>query len=928
MSQNPPDYKDTVNLPITEFPMRGNLPQTEPTRISKWGQTGLYKKVIEKNKVQGKRFTMPDGPPYANGNIHIGHALNKILKDIVLKYKNMQGFQAEFIPGWDCHGLPIELKVTSNLGSKKNDLSKKEIRDLCRKEALKWIEVQKEQFVRLGVLADWEHPYYTMQSSYEAEEIRVIAKIQENGILYRGEKPVYWCPALQTALAAAEVEYHDHKSPSIYVKFELIEKPSELKASGKTSIVIWTTTPWTLPANYAIALNKNFEYGVFRLGDENIIIATELKQAFEKETGLSLTDTGERIKGSSFENKKARHPFMNRESLLILGDHVSLDAGTGAVHTAPGHGLDDYQVGLKYGLPVHSPVDPAGRYTDDVPQYVGMKIWDANKKIVEDLTASGHLLSVKEITHSYPHNPRSKTPLIFRATPQWFIRMDDEEFGLRKKALNLIESQIKFVPDWGRPRLTAMVSNTPDWCLSRQRTWGVPIPVFFCESCGEALAEPAVMNRVADKMESSGQGLEAYFEVPSSEFTSGFACRKCGHKEFKKSEDILDVWFDSGICHTAVQKKRDGLDYPADIYLEGSDQHRGWFQTSLMSSVAAYEKPPFKALITHGFVNDAQGHKMSKSKGNVIDPNEVTKKYGAEILRLWVAYEDYGQDVSVSDEMFQRVSETYRRIRNTMRYLLGNMNDFDPKKDSIEFAQMPAIDRWALLKLDQLIRDCTAAYDSYNFFKVYHALNVFFTVDLSATYLDILKDRMYTGKKNGVARRASQTVFFEMLRALTGLMAPILTFLAEEVNEYLPGEKSESIFLKEFPKPRFTESEFEKNRGFMSEMSELFKVREEVSKSLEALRKEKVIGSSLDAQVRLSASGPVFEVLKNHKNLRELFIVSKVELTESASGAADVKVEVAKAEGEKCIRCWHYSVELSKAEKFTGLCPKCVEALS
>lgn len=917
------DYKDTVNLPTTDFQMRGNLPQNEPNFIARWQQKSIYKKVIEKNKKSGRNFTMPDGPPYANANIHIGHALNKILKDIVLKYKNMQGYRAEFIPGWDCHGLPIELKVTANLGSKKNELSKKQIRDLCRKEAEKWIAIQKEQFIRLGVIADWENPYYTMQSDYEAEEIRTLAEIHKNGVLYRGEKPVYWCPALQTALAAAEVEYHDHKSPSIYVKFEYKDKPAALKSiNGKVSIVIWTTTPWTLPANYAIALNKNFEYGVFKLNDEHVILAVELKTAFEKDSGLLLSDAIMTFKGSELEMSSTDHPFMNRKSLVILGDHVSLDAGTGAVHTAPGHGLDDYQVGLKYNLPVHSPVDVAGRYTSDVPQYVGLKIWDANKKIVEDLQTSGHLLAVKEITHSYPHNPRSKTPLIFRATPQWFIRMDDQ-FGLRKKALALSEKQIQFVPDWGRPRLTAMISNTPDWCLSRQRIWGVPIPVFFCEPCGEALAEADVMNRIADKMESSGQGIEAYFETPASEFVGSHKCKKCGSSQFKHSEDILDVWFDSGICHTAVQKKREGLKYPADIYLEGSDQHRGWFQTSLMSSVAAYEKPPFDALITHGFVNDAQGHKMSKSKGNVIDPNEVTKKYGAEILRLWVAYEDYGQDVSVSDEMFQRVSETYRRIRNTMRYLLGNLNDFDPKNDSIEFSKMPEIDRWVLLKLDQLIRDCTEAYDNYNFFKVYHALNVFFTVDLSATYLDMLKDRMYTGRKNGLARRSSQTVFYKLLNNLTGLMAPILTFLAEEVNDFLPGEKAESVFLRDFPKPHFSNAELEKEKNFLNKMSDLFKVREVVAKDLEKLRQEKVIGSSLDAQVTLTADGATFEALSSYKDLREFFIVSYVSLKKGS-----FQVQVAKAEGEKCVRCWHYSSETNKNEKFSGVCPKCVEALT
>ncbi len=938
-TETPRDYKSTVNLPVTEFPMRGNLAQTEPALIARWKDKDTYNKIIAKNKTGGKTFTMPDGPPYANGNIHIGHVLNKVLKDIVVKYKNLQGYQAEFIPGWDCHGLPIELKVTSALGSKKADMTKKEIRDLCRKEAKKWIDTQEAQFQRLGIFADWANPYYTMQPQYEAEEIRVLAKINENGIFYRGEKPVFWDIALQTALAAAEVEYQDHKSPSIYVKF-VVEKPSgPLAGVSNVSFVIWTTTPWTLPANYAISLNPNFEYGVYKVATagelgtktvgENIVLALDLKEAFEKDTGITLEGPSKTFKGAEAENLVAKHPFMPRGSQIILGEHVTAEAGTGAVHTAPAHGMDDYIVGMKYKLPVHSAVNAYGKFTEEVPQYQGMKIWDANKKIVEDLTASGHLLGFKEITHSYPHSPRSKAPLIFRATPQWFIRMDDD-YGLRKKALALVEKEIQFVPDWGRPRLNAMVSNTPDWCLSRQRTWGVPVPVLFCADadCGEALVDSKVMNRIADKMESTGQGLEAYYDTPANEFAAGVKCGKCGKADFKLCDDILDVWFDSGICHTAVQKKRGSLQFPADIYLEGSDQHRGWFQTSLMSSVAAYGKAPFKALITHGFVNDAAGHKMSKSKGNVIDPAEITKKYGAEILRLWVTYEDYGQDVGVSDEMFQRVTETYRRIRNTMRYLLGNLNDFDPKKDEVPFEKMPSLDQWALLKLNNLIKDCTVAYDNYDFFKVYHALNVFFTVDLSAMYLDVLKDRMYTARKDGNRRRSSQTVFYKILFNLTGLMAPILTFLAEEVNDFLPGEKSESVFLRSFPKAILSAKEVEAGSPLIGKMEELFKVRSDISKHLEDLRREKTIGSSLDAQVEVKASGATYEALKWFSgDLREFLIVSQVTLTQDNNLKGEVVVSAKAAAGEKCPRCWHYSTELGTSKEFPEVCPKCVEAL-
>lgn len=932
MASEESPYKDTILLPKTDFPMKGNLPQTEPVTIERWKKMALYQKMVEGDTSRKiKKFVMPDGPPYANGNIHIGHVLNKVLKDIVIKYKNMQGFKAEFIPGWDCHGLPIELKVTSALGDKKISLTKKEIRELCRKEAEKWVNHQREQFIRLGVLADWENPYLTMQPQYEANEIRVLAKIQGNGVFFRGNKPVYWCPALQTALAAAEIEYHDHKSPSIYVKFFVEEKAAPFAGLNNKPVafVIWTTTPWTLPANFGIALNENFEYGAYDTGKEFLIIATALRESVEKETGLSLGKPMKTWKGRELEKINARHPFMNRDSLVILGDHVSLEAGTGSVHTAPGHGLDDYHVGLKYDLPVHSPVDPAGRFTKDVPQYAGENIWKANPRIIEDLKNSGHLIALKEIVHSYPHNPRSKTPLIFRATPQWFVRMDDE-FALREKALKAAEQEVQYFPAWGKARLTAMIANTPDWCLSRQRIWGVPIPVFFCRSCGEALAKSEVMNRVAEKMESTGKGIDAYFDLPVEDFTAGEKCEKCGHAEFDRSEDILDVWFDSGVCHTSVHVARLGLKEkePADIYLEGSDQHRGWFQTSLISSIAAYETPPFKALITHGFVNDAQGHKMSKSKGNVIDPAEVIKKFGAEVLRLWVAHEDYGDDVTVSDEMFQRVSETYRRIRNTMRFLLGNLSDFDPARDSISFAQMPPLDRWALCRLNETIKKVTDAYEKYNFFEIYHALNVFFTVDLSAFYLDVLKDRLYTGQKNGLKRRSSQTVFHELLQNLSRMLAPILSFLAEETHKYIPGMKSESVFLEPFPRANPLWSDKSLEDGFTT----LFTIKELAAKNLEELRRQKEIGSSLDAEVilprrpewtKVLANGHFGQTQEQHLDfLREILIVSKVEFGETG------EIIARKASGEKCIRCWHYSEKTNSDAKWPNVCPKCVEALS
>ena len=636
--------KDSLNLPKTDFPMRASLPTTEPKRIEFWEQLKIYEKLQVRNKEGGKQFTMPDGPPYANGNIHLGHVLNKVLKDITIKYKALQGFESPFIPGWDGHGLPIELKVSKDLGPKRKDKSKQEIRELCRKEAHKWISTQREQFKRLGVLADWDNPYLTVDSSYEAEEVRELARVYKNGLIFKGKKPVFWCPTLQTALADTEVEYMEHESPSIFVKFKI--KKDSLKGTAfenhprDLSAVIWTTTPWTLPANLGISVHPDFEYQVFQTDHGDLLIAKDMMEKVTGETGLKALDSGAVEKGQNLESLVCEHPFIKRNSRFLLGTHVTLEAGTGLVHTAPGHGVDDYQMGLKYGLEVFSPVGPDGRYTEDYPERKGEKIFKANDGIVEDLKASGALIFHKKFKHSYPHNWRSNTPLIFRATPQWFMKVDDESFSIRKEAMNLTESQIEFYPNWGKARLEGMLKNRPDWCLSRQRIWGVPIPVLVCSSCGEAHTSHDFMMAVADKMEKSGTGIEAYFEGDLSDIAPS-SCTNCGSDQFNKGEDILDVWFDSGVCHAAVQRKREGMKEVADIYLEGSDQHRGWFQTSLLSSLGSQKKAPFKSLVTHGFVNDAKGRKMSKSLGNVIDPLKVIKNSGAEILRLWVSYVDY-----------------------------------------------------------------------------------------------------------------------------------------------------------------------------------------------------------------------------------------------------------------------------------------------
>lgn len=922
------DYKSTIRLPQTTFPMKGDLNIKEPEMIKVWDEKKIYHKMLEKNK-NGKSFVFQDGPPYANGNIHIGHALNKTLKDIVVKYKSMKGFKTQFIPGWDCHGLPIEHKVMKDLTDKKQIKTDQEILALCRAEAAKWVETQRVQFKRLGILADWENPYMTMAPHYEAEEVREFARAYEKGVVYRGERPVYWNWTLKTALADAEVEYHMHKSPSIYVKFEVNDSKSlSLLGSpkGKTSFVIWTTTPWTLPANVAICLHPDFEYGVYTVGNENIVIAKGLSEAFAKDTELTLNLVSTH-KGSDLETAVATHPWIDRASRIVLGLHVSLDAGTGCVHTAPGHGADDFKVGLKYNLPVLCPVDDSGKFTDAVPEWAGMNIFKANPLIVEKLKESGHLIKVQEIEHSYPHCWRSKTPLIFRTTPQWFLGIDLDGSHIRKKTIESIES-VKFVPDWGKARFQAMMENRPDWCLSRQRIWGVPIPIFYCVATAEPLVDHDVMMKVADVVEK--KGIEGFHSTPVMEFLGSRKYElkhgapknkeKFGSEGFRHGKDILDVWFDSGVAHAAVQRQRMHEMGPADIYLEGSDQHRGWFNTSMLSSMATTGQPPFKTLLTHGFVMDPQGRKMSKSLGNVIDPNEVSSKSGAEIIRLWAAYGDYGQDVSCGKDELTRVTETYRRVRNTMRYLLGSLTDFNPALDTVPVAKMPELDQWALNELYELMEKVEAAYENFDFYKVYHALNQFCTVTLSAVYLDVLKDRLYTWKANGVPRRSSQTVIFYTLESLMGMMAPILSFLAEESYSHYAFKSKESIFLTDYPKAGVDW----KNSSLKEKFATLIEVRTEVQKVLEGLRTQKVIGASLEAQVAITAPAEMFKVLSGFGDgLREFLIVSDVKIMEG-----EFLIKAGKADGEKCVRCWTYSTQIPKTGEHVGICPKCIEALT
>lgn len=919
--------KNSLNLPQTEFPMRAQLPQKEPQYIKDWTDKKLYQAILEKNK-NNKIFTFCDGPPYANGHLHIGHALNKILKDIAVKYKNLSGYKTQFIPSWDCHGLPIELNVYKKLKKEARNKSKAEIREECRKEARYWINIQKQEFIRLGVIADWENPNLTIDKNYEAEEVNLLADILENNLLYQGHKPVYWCCKLQTALSSSEVQYQDHTSSSIFVKFYLTpESLNKLKLSNKkTAFVIWTTTAWTLPANVGICLNPNFVYGLYEVtegehSDTHIIIAKDLKDSVEKTCQISLKEL-QTFEASQLELLFAQHPFIEkRQSKIILAEHVTLEAGTGCVHTAPGHGLDDYHVGIKYQLPVLSLVDKAGRYTSDFPKYEGIKIWEANPKIVEDLKESKHLIFEKEITHSYPHGDRSKAPLIFRATPQWFINRTSPSYNLKKEALKLIDSQeIQFAPSSGKTRLNAMTANAPDWCVSRQRTWGVPIPVLYCTKCDHSLAKPEIMRKIALKMKEKS-GLEAYFLTPVEEFSKGYNCEKCDSDSFKIGHDILDVWFDSGAYHRVTQVNEPKENFPADLYLEGSDQHRGWFQTSLFSSLAANKKTPFKKLITHGFVNDAQGKKMSKSKGNVTSPMKIIEKYGAEILRLWIAHEDYSQDLSFKEEGLKQLTDTYRKIRNSLRFLLGNIHDFNPKKDSLDYKDLSDLDKFALHQLNTLIKSTTTHYENYQFHKVYHELNTFF-VNLSSQYLDLLKDRLYTAKTTGSSRRSAQTVFYILLNNLSPLMSPILSFLSEEIHKNInTDENIFSVFLLNFPKPN---SQWE-NLALFQSIEKLLELKTKAYKDIEELRNQKKIGSSLEVELKIHN---LPKELADYKEgfLTEFFIVSKVQLKQTADKI--LKIESLISQGKKCSRCWTYHLDLIEYKEWnTSICKKCTDAL-
>lgn len=912
------DFRESLQLPNTSFPMKARLQEKEPEIIKYWQDNNIHQKIQDKRK-GSKTFFMQDGPPYANGKIHLGHVLNKILKDAVIKYKNLAGYQAPFIPTWDCHGLPIEMAALKKSDSK--NLTNSQIRAKCREEARHWINEQKQSFQRLGVIADWDRPLLTMDSFYEAEQLRALAKIAKRGLLYRGTKPVFWCFKLQTAIAFSEAEYRDHKSPSIYVKFEL-DKSSQQKLNcpAGTCVVIWTTTPWTLSANAGISLHPDFEYSIYETKKGFYILATELAKNFFQELNVLDFKKIKSFKGKELEGLSAKHPFIDRKSPLVLGTHVNLESGTGAVHTAPGHGLDDYFVGLKYNLEKICHVDAKGHFvdTEQVPDDLkGVFIFKGNKIILNKLEKSGHLLSVKEINHSYPYNPRSDSPLIYRLTAQWFLALD-QKLKIRAQALKASSQSIHFIPDWGKNRLEGMLKSTPDWCLSRQRVWGVPLAVFYCEDCKTPLVDSKIINHIADKMEASQEGIEYYFSKPTSELLpKNQTCPSCHSTNLKKETDILDVWFDSGIQHAVFKKTKNfNLPFPADLYLEGSDQHRGWFQTSLISSLAIDNTLPFKALLTHGFVNDKDGKKMSKSKGNVLDPASIIKKSGAEILRMWVFSENYTYDMKASDNSFKRVTESYRKFRNTIRFLLGNLNDFDISKHEQEYKHLNTNDKYALYQLNSLIENCQKSYDEFAFYKVYHLLNQFFTVTLSAFYLDIIKDRLYTFAENSPSRRAAQTVIYRLLESLLPMMAPLTSFLSEEAYTYFSGKKQDSILLEDFPSinPQWN------NIKLVSLFDELFILKEDLNKQVEVMRQDKKLGSHLQASAILKASPKLLEYGLKQQEWLEFFSVSQL-IIEPCKNKSSISAELAK--GDKCLRCWFVSEKLNTDK----ICPKCVSNL-
>ena len=921
------DYSKTLNLPETEFPMRANLPEREPQMLEYWKNNKIYEK--KNARAQGKpKFVLHDGPPYANGSIHIGTALNKILKDIIIKYKSLRGFDAPYVPGWDTHGLPIEHAAIKILGLNRHELNPLDLRRECKQYALKCLDMQREDFKRLGVSGDWENPYVTLYPEYEAKQIEVFGEMAKKGYIYKGLKSVYWCTSCETALAEAEIEYAEKKSHSIYVKFPLVDDKGNLPVGVDYQgvyAVIWTTTPWTMPANVAIAIHPEFEYAWVESKGEIYLLAVELIPAVAKDNGLENYTILSTMKGAALNGMVFSHPFFERQSPIVLADYVTLEQGTGCVHTAPGHGQEDFETGMKYGLPIINPVDQAGRFTAEGGKFQGLLVHDANVPVIKELAERGMLLGKGSLKHQYAHCWRCKNPIIYRATEQWFASVD----GFRDEALKAIKD-VQWIPAWGEDRIHNMVADRHDWCISRQRVWGVPIPIFYCGQCNEHIINDVTIAAVKELFEKEGS--DAWWAKTVAEILpAGFTCPHCGHNTFRKESDIMDVWFDSGSSHASVLRQRAELTWPADLYLEGSDQHRGWFQSSLLTSVATRGRAPYNTVLTHGFVVDGEGRKMSKSVGNVIYPQEVNKKYGADILRLWVASADYKADIRISNDILKQMSEVYRKIRNTFRYILGNISDFNPDTDKVNYADLLEIDRWALLRLEQVRERVTKAYEDYEFHLLYHTIHNFCAVDLSAIYLDILKDRVYTALPASVERRAAQSVMYEILTTLVPIIAPVLTFTSEEVWHYMPKNQDmpESVQMAEWPTAH---SEY-LDAGLEAKWDKILAMRGEITKALENARRNKIIGHSLDASVDVYASGEEYAQLSAIKNeLATILIVSEVNVIENIDMAppdayhaqeAALAVAVTAAQGEKCERCWIYSDTVGQDGEHTTLCQRC-----
>ncbi len=935
--REPLELKKTLNLPKTSFSMKANLPQNEPKLLEAWEKLGIYAKIREARRGSPK-YILHDGPPYANGTIHEGHALNKSLKDFVVKSRTMAGFDSPYVPGWDCHGLPIEIKVDESLGRKKLEMSPVKVREECRKYAEKYVDIQREQFKRIGVFGRWEKPYLTMSPQYESWIVRTLFDFMENGAVYKGLRPVYWCIFDKTALAEAEIEYSMHTSPSVWVKYRLTSDPGKIDpalAGRNVSTIIWTTTPWTLPASMAVAFHPELEYVALEHGGEVYIVADALAQQTIEKTHLAGAKEVARFPGRVMEYTTFAHPFLERKILGVLATYVTTDQGTGAVHTAPSHGADDFYTGQKYKIDQTCNVDESGRLRNGLPEYEGKRVFDANADVVELLKSRGALLASEKIEHSYPHCWRCHNPVIFRATEQWFISMEAPVVDgrtLRQASLDEIK-KTKWDPAWGEERITNMVATRPDWCISRQRVWGVPIAVFFCEGCGKLLDAKEAHTAVVDLF--SREGSDSWYKHDAAEILPpGTKCPGCGEGKFRKETDIIDVWFESGSSHAAVLGHEPDLPWPADLYLEGGDQYRGWFQSSLLCAVGTRGHAPYRMVATNGWTLDPQGRATSKSLGNGIDPVEIAKRLGGEIVRLWVASVDFREDVRVSEELMQRVAENYRKIRNTFRFVLQNITDFDPAQHAVKFEDMLPLDQYMLGRVLELNVKIRQWYDGFEFHRIYHQLNEFCTSDLSNVYFDVLKDRLYTAAPNSRARRSAQTAVWRIGETLVRLVAPIMTFTAEEIWSYLPKVpgREESVHLALFPKPEDITGIIASGQveSVTSSFGSLMAVRDEALKALETARTEKLIGSALEAVVTIFAPESLYELLERYRqDLRFLLIVSGVEVRKATggNGNAPLRVEVSKAPGGKCERCWNYSELVGSSERYPTVCERCLAAL-